>query len=339
MLLLTLLLACRPSEPNPGPADTDLPFAFEPYEGLQTAPDAHHDRLCAEAADPEAAADKVFIDCQTEGANLAPDIPDPVEELVIWAYNLERGFELDAQIALATAGILPFPDVILVSEADRGCNRTDGRNVPWEFSDALGMNYVFAVEFVELARPDPMGFDDDHCEHGNFIASRFPIGNVRAFRHETNRSWYDEGERRLGGRIAVTAAIEVGDRYATFYVVHFESNPADVDIQIEQARETAGFAADHAGIVVAGGDTNAPFYGIDLHLDSDADLTIEAFEDQGFSDAHLSIDPIERGTIDAGFIIDLILTKRAEVLDAGICAEADCEGLSDHLPIWASISL
>lgn len=334
--LLMLLLACRPATES---SPRERPFDFEPFDGLDSVPDAHHDRLCAEAADPEGAPDKVFIDCRTEGANLAPSTPDPVDDLVVWAYNLERGFELQAQIALAQDGILPFPDVVLVSEADRGCNRTDGANIPWEFAEALGMNYVFAVEFVELARPEPMGFDDDHCEHGNFIASRFPIGNVRAFRHETTRSWYDEGERRLGGRIGLTAAIEVGDRYATFYEVHFESSPADVDIQVEQARETAGFAAEHPGVVVVGGDTNAPFYGIDLLTNGDADLTIEAFEDQGFTDAHLTIEPADRGTIDAGFIIDLILTRGTEVQDAQICAEADCGGLSDHLPIWAVISL
>ena len=40
----------------------------------------------------------------------------------------------------------------MFSEADRGCSRTNYRNVTRELAKALGMNYVYGVEYIELPR-------------------------------------------------------------------------------------------------------------------------------------------------------------------------------------------
>jgi endonuclease/exonuclease/phosphatase family metal-dependent hydrolase len=343
-LLLLPLFACTGEEPqSKAPPSDDTAseptneYVFVPYEPAPLG-DALHDRLCAPVEDPSTHDAQVFIDCAMEGANLAPT-PPITDELVVVAYNLERGFRLDDQIDLFASGALPTPDVLLISEADRGCARTDGRNVPHEFALALGLNYAYAVEFVEVARPEPMGMEDDDCEHGNFVASRFPMGNVGSFRHAANKSWYDAGEKRLGGRIAVHADIQVGDAHVSVMAVHFASSPGDVEIQIEQGVESAEFMSTRGIPAIPGGDTNAPFYWLDLLNGTAYDLTIQAFEDLGFVDAHLPIPPEERGTVDAGFILDLILTRDVEVLEAEVCGSDACTGLSDHLPVWARVRI
>ncbi len=56
--MLALWLACTGS-----PVDSVVPFDFAPFEGLSAAPDPLADRLCPDWADPEAAEDRVFIDC------------------------------------------------------------------------------------------------------------------------------------------------------------------------------------------------------------------------------------------------------------------------------------
>ena len=185
MLSLVLIGCTAGTEPVP----TDPMRDFVPFEGLAVAPDVTTDRLCVEAADPEGAPDKVFIDCAMEGANLAPDLP-PTDELLVMTWNLERGVHLDEQIEAFRSGALPLPDVFLISEVDRGCSRSGSRNGMWDLAEALELNYVFAVEFVELPRPDGSGGTvDELCEHGNAVASRYPIGNVGQLRHAENLSW------------------------------------------------------------------------------------------------------------------------------------------------------
>ncbi|MDG2304221.1 MAG: hypothetical protein P8R42_06115 [Candidatus Binatia bacterium] len=44
----------------------------------------------------------------------------------------------------------PISDILLLSETDRGCERTDFRNVTHDFAEALGYYYVLATEFIEL---------------------------------------------------------------------------------------------------------------------------------------------------------------------------------------------
>lgn len=329
MSLLLLLLACAPE-----PEDSARPdYTFVPYAGGGTPEDPLTTRLCAEAADPEGAPDKVFIDCAVEG--VVGYEAAPKDRLKVVAWNLERGLRLDDQLPeLAELDA----DILLISEADRGCARTGGRNVPLEVSTALEMNYAFGVEFVELPRPEPMGAADDSCEHGNFVASRYPIGNVDVFRHASNLSWYEEGERRLGGRVAITADVQVGERLVHATVVHFESKIAQLEVQVAQAEETASRVLERPFAKVAGGDTNAPIYGADLFNGTTNDGTTQAFLSRGFTDPHTAIDPADRATIEPGFIIDLLFVADVEATDPGLCDTSGCGGLSDHRAVWATLA-
>jgi len=322
------------------------PFVEFPWQ--TETPDARSDRLCDEAADPDRAADTTFISCRVEGASFAAGEVAPKDTLTILAYNILRGFQVDAQIA-ALGNEIPMPDVILLSEADRGCRRTEFRNITREYAAALGFYYVYATEFVEL--PSQRGFDGPYdpplCEHGNAIVSRYPLGNVRAIRHAANRSWYtppefpDPDEPRLGGRIAVAADMQVGEKLVRLYSLHLESTLSALRLRDAQAVEIASEGANLRGPVIAGGDLNSFFAKLDFQNSSRSDGTTQAFLQRGYIDAHAGL-PLE--TRDTSFdpvplIIDFVFVRGAEVVGAGICPRELCGHLSDHLPVWADVRL
>ena len=108
--------------------------------------------------------------------------------------RLNRGKQETIDIQLRT---LRDADVIILNEADLGMKRTDYLDVTSELAHALGMNYVFGVEFVEVDRLDDLGVEKVQLEdpalakqmqqdlkpdpsrclglHGNAILSRYPI--------------------------------------------------------------------------------------------------------------------------------------------------------------------
>jgi endonuclease/exonuclease/phosphatase family metal-dependent hydrolase len=325
MLLFQLACAGSPSDADPGfdyGSHELVPFESVLVDGF----------LCPDAEDPEGAEDVQFIECVIEGDNELS--PEPVDQLLVMTYNAERGEELEAQLA-AFGETVPMPDVLLLAESDRFCPRSGDRNVTREMAQALGMNWAYAVEFVEL----PRGSQTEPCEHGNAVLSRFPLANVQQIRHAENLSWYDSaGQPRLGGRIAVAADVVVGERVLHVVTVHFESEVGAFDIQAAQGLETAVHAAAQPFGVLVGGDTNAPFYTFDLLNGGDSDQTVGPFLDRGFEDTHMEIDPAERGTHDL-LVLDLLLVRDADHRDPAICAPEDCGALSDHLPVWATLEL
>ena len=338
MFLLTLLSCTADS------TDSSTPFAFEPMGGLTAAPDVNAVRLCSAAQDPDAEPDPIFIDCEVETGLLSDGSAEPTDTLVIMAYNIERGHSLD--------GILDWldsaetrPDVLLLSEADRGCSRTGDRHTTWELAAALSMDFAYGVEFMEVSGEGESV--TEVCEHGNAVLSRFPMGNVSAWRHADNVSWYSPPEdrgsswgTRLGGRIAVSADIQVGDRYLHLTSVHLSSGLADQDVRAAQAAETVVRFADATQPVIIGGDTNAGLYIADLSSGGDSDGVTQAWLSAGYIDAHDSLPVEERSTApEYGFVLDLIFGQRLSFTDPWICTGDPCEGLSDHSPVWATAVL
>jgi len=321
---------------------------FEEFTWRTNTPDVRTERLCAEAAAPDDAPDTTFIDCELEGATFSNQEEPPKDEIVVLAYNILRGFEVDAQLDWITGGIdLPIPDVLLLSEVDRGCQRTDFRNIARDYAERLGYYYVYATEFLELpANRGTMGpYDPPVCEHGNAIVSRFPLGNVRPIRHAQNRSWYtppgapDPDEPRLGGRIAIAVDAKIGSQLVRFYAMHLESTLTALDIRDAQAEE---IAADSEGVthpVIAGGDLNTFFYFDDLDKGTLNEPAVRSFLERGYSDTHQNLPLDQRYTSFDPFpmVIDLIMTKNLEIVSAGRCAPERCGSLSDHLPVFARV--
>lgn len=320
--------------------DASNDFLFHEYEWLTSAPDVN-ERLCKEAADPEGAEDKIFIDCRLEGESFLTEQVPPKDEIIVMAYNIERGYHADEQLdRLLNDPAIPTPDVLLLIESDRGCSRTQKRHITRDYAMALSMNYVYAVEFTELAREGgPGGTIEGSCEHGNAILSHYPIGNVRAMRHQDQRQWYDTSEPRLGGRVAVVADIKIGERYRRFYAIHFESDISQ-EMRTLQAIETAEDGLASPIPVVIGGDYNSGLYAVDLRYGTDSDTVIDAMIERGYQDTHAPLDAVARVTSpESGFVLDLLFANGDFMHAPGVCPKASCEGLSDHLPVWATMRL
>ena len=314
-------------------------YTFEEFAWETRAPDPRRDRLCSGPW-----TDKIRINCRLEGASFLPaDVP-PRDEVVVIAYNLERGLRTREQVErLRAATGVPFPDVILVSEADRGCSRTGYRDVMREMAEALGMCYVYGVEFIELPRWFGKGRRiDAPCEHGNGILSRYPLGNARLIRHRRNRNWYSLlqrffriGEPRLGGRATLAADVKVGKRYLHLYSVHLESGRTNDRFRDDQALELVEDANLKPHGVLIGGDMNTSAYLGDLRDGTEHDGATRVLREAGYADAHAALPPDERLTTPSGVVIDLIFGKNVTFAGGGIGAREAWDGLSDHYPVWA----
>lgn len=298
-----------------------------------------HGRLCGEGET------KGAIDCQLEGGSFADGEPIPTNEVTVLAYNVERGIKWREQLAmLADDPDMRSPDVVLLSEVDRGCSRSGGANVALEYAKALRMNYVYGVEFVELARCLPRRVRvAKACEHGNAIVSRFPIGNVRLIRHAENRSWYSwwqatfrVGEPRLGGRMALAADVKVGERLLRVYAVHFESKGSVY--RAAQAAELASDGDGAGGPVVIGGDMNFGAYARELAGEGE-DIGAAALVERGYADAHAVLPLDQRYTTPRHGVVDCIFVKGMEVVERRVGTGERWDGVSDHRPIWARLAL
>lgn len=316
------------------------------------APDPRTDRLCAEAAAPDDATDTVHINCRLETGNFAPaPAAEPVSGIVVVAYNMERGMNLDEQIRLfKEAPNFRDADVLLVSEVDRGCTRTQYRNVARDLARALGMNYVFGVEYMELPRKfnRPTDAVETICEHGNAVLSRYPILDYEEIRHASTKNWYippgpgrDNQEPRLGGTMAIAAGIALPGRTLRVYSMHLDSDLDNADIRAASAAELTAHAASAAGPVIMGGDCNTYSYLNDLQTGAHNDRAVQTFFDAGFTDAHAGLPIKKRGTTNRDYlvraVIDLMFVRGMTVVESGVCAPKICDELSDHLPIWTRV--
>src|SRR5689334_16227355 len=76
---------------------------------------------------------------------------DPVE-LRVAVWNAERLRSAAAASALLAS---ERPDVVLLSEVDKGMARSDNRHGLADLAGLFGHQYVYGVEFVELGLGDP----------------------------------------------------------------------------------------------------------------------------------------------------------------------------------------
>ena len=337
-------------------------MSWQEFLWQKEEPDPTRDRLCTRSCAP------THLDCRIEGANFTRQHAAPKDEIVLCAYNVERGRRLDDQLrAFAGDSGVPSPDVLLINEADRGCTRSGKRNVARDYAREFGMCYVYGVEFIELPRFfGPDGSIRRRCEHGNAIVSRFPLGNVRLIRHKRARSWHSAvqrvlhiGQPRLGGRVALAADVRIGEQTLRAYSVHFDSptllsriearasswrtlsrlgGRGSRDSEAYREAQVGELIEDASGLsqgVVIGGDMNVIRY---LRSDEPEPAT-GALLEAGYADAHAALPAGERATTDSGWAIDLIFGRGVRFTAAGVGPRAFWGGLSDHLPVWARVTL
>lgn len=156
---------------------------------------------------------------QAEIHNLVPPPAQAPAALGTLVFNMERGvFLAELGDFLETCpAVRPF-DVILANELDDGCVRSGGKNTALELAERLGMNLVFALEFIELVNgADPKGF------HGNAIFSRWPIRRAKTVRLPEQYNWYFDRQRRIGGRLAILAELDLAGTPVGVGTIHLEN--------------------------------------------------------------------------------------------------------------------
>ena len=166
-------------------------------------------------------------------------------------FNMERGICLAETVDFLTGcpDIQPY-DLILANELDDGCARSCERDTAAEIARVLGMNYVFGLEFIEL-KDAALGF------HGNAVFSRFPIVWAEVFRLPEQYNWYNDRQKRIGGRNAVFAKLDVGGQEIGAVSIHLENRTDGAGRQVQMKAVLDEVERVFPGIpVVLGGDLN-----------------------------------------------------------------------------------
>jgi endonuclease/exonuclease/phosphatase family metal-dependent hydrolase len=144
-------------------------------------------------------------------------------------WNIDRGLQMEG---ISTLIQHERPDVVLLQEADLNASRTRQKDVAEELARKLSFNYVFGIEFEELAQ----GSRSSPAYLGQAILSRFPIYSSRILRFShQSKHWQPRPylprwpvfQPRLGGRMALIAAIGVGNATVVFYDLHLESQGSE----------------------------------------------------------------------------------------------------------------
>ena len=130
--------------------------------------------------------------------------PPACAEVHAMVFNMERGVHIDEAIEFLkdNPSLQPF-DLILANELDFGAARSGEKNTAEEVAKALGLSYVFGLEFIEL-KDAALGF------HGNAVFSRWPIKWAEVLRLPEQYNWYNDRQKRIGGRCAILCSMAHG---------------------------------------------------------------------------------------------------------------------------------
>ena len=166
-------------------------------------------------------------------------------------FNMERGVCLAETVDFLTdcPDIQPY-DLILANELDLGCARSGERDTTAEIAKILGMEYVFGLEFIELA-------DAAIGCHGNAVFSRWPITWAEVFRLPEQYNWYNDRQKRIGGRNAIFVKLDVGGQEVGAVSIHLENRTDGAGRQVQMKAVLDEVERVFPGIpVVLGGDLN-----------------------------------------------------------------------------------
>lgn len=150
------------------------------------------------------------------------------ESLTVMAWNVERLRHVDA-IAATIAG--QMPDVVLLSEVDKGMARSGNGHLLSRLAERLGHSYAYGVEFLELGTGNETeqaangGAENAEGFHGNAITSAVPPLRPFLVRFDAAGAWFlpEHGQPRIGGRMALGGQVMLGDRRVTVVSVHLEN--------------------------------------------------------------------------------------------------------------------
>lgn len=167
-------------------------------------------------------------------------------------------------------------DVTLLCEMDLGMARSHQLHSTQVLAERLGQGHAYAIEFLELGLGDEVnqlmheGEENHVGYHGGAILARTPLRRPAVLRLESEGEWWSEerGQRRVGGRIAVAATIEVAGVDVTVVSVHLESHSDPIHRGEQMAVLLAAIDAYSPDApVVIGGDVNTLSVGLADFMD------------------------------------------------------------------------
>lgn len=333
-----------PTEP---PCDAALLDAATPFSRIAEAfadSDPLVERLCDEGSTPpEALANPWDLHCAVaSGRGTAVDAAAAAPQaLRVVTWNVKFGTDLaGVQAMLASDPELAAADVLLLAEVDRGCTRSGGIDVTRTIAEALGMDWVFGVEFVEHAHGG--------CEEGNAVLSRFPLGNARHSFHDSGSlqrgalhapyDWaLDPDEPRTGRRSFVGADLRFGEGLLHVVAAHLENRSSPEERGAEASEIVADIGALPRRRAVIAGDFNVyPDIG-DVVVDAPL---FDALGAACFVNPHADMPQNERRTRpNLGYQIDFTFARGVAAGARGVqnaLPERDLP--SDHYPVWVDIT-
>ena len=171
---------------------------------------------------------------------LAANAAEPAT-LRVMSYNIHHGEGLDQRLDLERIAKVitdARADIVGLQEVDRGCERTQKRDLPAELAQLTGMNVVF-----EKNIPYQGG------EYGNAVLSRFPIKSSKNTHYKMLRPGEQRGVLQL--------VLEVHGRELLFMNTHIDYRPDDSE-RVMNAGELKGIvaAAGEKTPVILVGDFN-----------------------------------------------------------------------------------
>ncbi|RRI04869.1 endonuclease/exonuclease/phosphatase family protein [Mesorhizobium tamadayense] len=150
------------------------------------------------------------------------------DSLTVMAWNVERLRHVEA-IAATIAG--QAPDVVLLTELDKGMARSGNGHPLSRLTDRLGHAFAYGVEFVELGTGNETEqtatgeAENEEGFHGNAVTSAVPLNRPFLIRLDAAGGWFrpERGQPRIGGRMAIGGQVLLGERRVTVVSVHLEN--------------------------------------------------------------------------------------------------------------------
>ena len=233
---------------------------------MEGPPEALRAEALLGPASPEAHAALVARIPALQAVEVAPPphADAPGARLRIATWNAERCKYASASAALIAA---TGADLVLLTEMDLGMARSGNRHTTQDLAAALTMGHVFATEFVELDLGDDReklwhaGQRNGDGLHGNAILSRLPLRAPARVALDEGAVWFRPGtyqeQRRIGGRCAVTALLDLPSGPVVLASLHLESHSTPTDRAAQVARLLDAIAARHGALpALVAGDLN-----------------------------------------------------------------------------------
>lgn len=192
---------------------------------------------------------------------LQPDVDntysaDGKEAFTAAVFNMETGNRLDRIIPYLTQHpALSGVDVIFANELDCGMARSKNLHTTQVLAEKLHLNYAYGVEFVTAAAGEN---GNGLGMHGNAILSRYPLENVSIYHLPVLNDWfYNAGDCRLGGRIAILAEVKIKGRRVGLCSVHLENRATPETRPVQMQALCEELERRFPGMpVLMGGDMN-----------------------------------------------------------------------------------